>query len=197
MHLEKLSSEPLRAFFLGLWSMSVLLNTLALAVVMKYLRKLNRAYESTNGFARLDLQVARQLGLQATGVLKISQSLLLLAASVPLVLAFHVPDDPVFMPELAKIKPSKVAVDVLVTLSMSWVWKVGFEIANDWLQPWNWSSKWLASGDGSRTQPVWLVGAMYWQHDAIARLKWGGAADRADRSARHSRRWGRQRVPRP
>lgn len=176
---QMLSSEAMRSFFQGNWSMCVLLNTLALVVIAKYHRKLSRAYDATNEFARLEPPVARQLGLQATGVLKISQSLLLLSASVPLVLAFHVPDDDVFLPDFATFKPSKLAIDILVTLSMSWVWKVGFEVTNDWLQPWNWSAKLMASrtgGSQSPKQAPWLVGAMYWQHEAIARLKWGALA---------------------
>lgn len=127
-------SEPLRKFFLGLWSFAILLNTLAGGVVVKYLRKLERAWDATK-FERLEPHVARQLGLQATGVLKISQGLLLLAASVPALLSLHASSDPVFLPFFEDERPSKIATDILVTLSMTWFWKVGFETANDWLAP--------------------------------------------------------------
>ncbi|GLE08824.1 hypothetical protein PINS_up020248 [Pythium insidiosum] len=128
-----LRSERMREFFLGVWSSSVMLNTMAGMVVLKYLRKLVKAWQVTR-FECLDLEVALQLNLQGLGVLSFAQSLLLLVASLPLVLSLHVSSDAVFLPSFATEKRSKPAADVLVTLAMTWFVKLGFDVCSAWVR---------------------------------------------------------------
>ncbi|GLD94579.1 hypothetical protein PINS_up003190 [Pythium insidiosum] len=128
-----LRSERMREFFLGVWSSSVMLNTMAGMVVLKYLRKLVKAWQVTR-FECLDLEVALQLNLQGLGVLSFAQSLLLLVASLPLVLSLHVSSDAVFLPSFATEKRSKPVADVLVTLAMTWFVKLGFDVCSAWVR---------------------------------------------------------------
>ncbi|KAJ0403856.1 hypothetical protein P43SY_004829 [Pythium insidiosum] len=127
-------SERLREFFLGVWSSSIMLNTMAGMVVFKYLRKLVKAWQVTR-FECLDLEVALQLNLQGLGVLSFAQSLLLLVASLPLLLSLHVSHDPMFLPFFGREKRSKPLGDVLVALAMTWFVKLGFDVCNAWISP--------------------------------------------------------------
>lgn len=128
------ASEAMRKFFMSLWSMAVMLNTMAWVIVLKYLEKLLKAWRVTK-FECLDLEVALQLNLQGMGVLNISQSLLLLVATLPSLIGFHLPRDSTFVLPHQDGHLPKVAVDVLVTLSMSWFVKLGFEFSNNRISP--------------------------------------------------------------
>lgn len=128
------ASEAMRKFFMSLWSMAVMLNTMAWVIVLKYLEKLLKAWRVTR-FECLDLQVALQLNLQGMGVLNISQSLLLLVATLPSLLGFHLPRDSTFVLPHQDGHLPKILVDLLVTLSMSWFMKLGFEFSNNRISP--------------------------------------------------------------
>ncbi|GAB9463347.1 hypothetical protein Gpo141_00000811 [Globisporangium polare] len=128
------ASEAMRKFFMSLWSMAVMLNTMAWVVVIKYLEKLLKAWRVTR-FECLDVHVALQLNLQGLGVLNISQSLLLLVATLPALIGFHLPRDSTFVLPQQDGHLPKVAVDVLVTMSMSWFVKLGFEFSNNRISP--------------------------------------------------------------
>lgn len=127
-------SEAMRKFLLSNWSMAVMLNTMAWVPVLKYLKKLLKAWEATR-FEYLDTEVALQLNLQGIGVLNISQSLLFLVATLPSLIGFHLPNDSTFMPSFSTERPSKPVVDFFVTFSMSWFVKVGFEFCNNRISP--------------------------------------------------------------
>lgn len=127
-------SESMRKFFELVWSMAVMLNTMAFVVVLKYIRKLYKAYAVTQ-FECLDVEVALQLNLQGMGVLNISQVLLLLVASLPALITFHISADLAFMPFFLTEKRSKPVIDVFVTLSMSWFVKLGFDVCNICIRP--------------------------------------------------------------
>lgn len=124
------ASEGMRTFFLNNWTMAVMLNTLASVIVLKYLEKLLRAWRVTK-FECLDVEAALQLNLQGMGVLNISQSLLLLAATLPSLLGFHIAESATFLPFYSDEQLAKPLADLCVTLSMSWFVKVGFEFCNN------------------------------------------------------------------
>ncbi|TMW68450.1 hypothetical protein Poli38472_005918 [Pythium oligandrum] len=126
-------SEKMRAFFLTTWSLSNVLNTMAGFVVLKYIRKLLKAYRITQ-FEHLDVEAALQLNLQGMGVLSMAQSLVLLVASIPALLVFHIANDPIFMPDFFDHeRPPRVLIEICVMLSMSWFLKLGFDFCNKWV----------------------------------------------------------------
>jgi hypothetical protein len=128
-------SESMRKFFQLMWSMAVMLNTIVFVVVLKYIRKLYKAWLVTK-YECLHVEVALQLNLQGMGVLNISMTLLLLVASLPALVTFHIPNDAVFLPYfLSDEKLPKATIDFFVTLSMSWFLKLGFDVCNTWILP--------------------------------------------------------------
>ncbi|DAZ96948.1 TPA: hypothetical protein N0F65_012051 [Lagenidium giganteum] len=122
-------SELLRTFIFSNWSISLVLNVVAIAIALEFLWRFVDAWRWTR-FRCVNVAVALQLHFQGTGVLTFPQIVLMSISTLPLMVAYHLPADAIFMPQGREGDVSKQLKDVIVTLAASWFQRLGFEIAN-------------------------------------------------------------------
>ncbi|DAZ96951.1 TPA: hypothetical protein N0F65_012054 [Lagenidium giganteum] len=126
------NSELLRNIVFSNWSISLVLNCIAIVIAARFAWRFVVAWRITR-FRCVTIWVALQLNFQGFGVLSFSEIVLLAMSTLPLMFAYHLPADPIFMPSDNKSSLPKEWKDVIVTLSASWFLRLGFELVNHFL----------------------------------------------------------------
>lgn len=116
----------------SIWSTSLVLNLIASFIAVGFIWRLVKAWRVTK-FRCVNIWVALQLNFQGFGVLSFSQIVLLTLSTTPLLLGYHIPVDNVFIMDQDTQHIPKVLKDFIVTLSASWFYRLGFEIANQFV----------------------------------------------------------------
>jgi hypothetical protein len=126
------SANLLRNIIFSNWSISLVLNAIAIFIAAGFISRLWHAWRITH-FQDINVWVALQLNFQGLGVLSFPQIALLAMSTIPLLLGFHLPVDNVFIVDSAMQRWPKVIKDIFVTLSVSWFNRLGYEIVNHFI----------------------------------------------------------------
>lgn len=114
----------------SIWATSLVLNAIAAFIAMAFVNRLVTAWRLTK-FRCVNIWVALQLNFQGFGVLSFAQTVLLTLSTVPLLIGYHIPVDNVFIVNQGTQQHmSKLFKDFIVTMSASWFFRLGFEVAN-------------------------------------------------------------------
>lgn len=116
----------------SIWSTSLVLNLIASFIAASFIWRLVKAWRITK-FRCVNIWVALQLNFQGFGVLSFPEIVLLMLSTIPLLLGYHIPVDNVFITGQDTQHIPKACKDFIVTLSASWFYRFGFEIANQFI----------------------------------------------------------------
>lgn len=115
------------------WSIGLVLNMLAVGIAAEFAWRFVVAWRWTR-FAGVDGWVALQLHFQGLGVLSLSRIVLMTVSVVPLMVSYHVAENPTFMPQYESRRLSHFVRDLVITMGSSWFHRLGFEIANTFIE---------------------------------------------------------------
>ncbi|DBA03870.1 TPA: hypothetical protein N0F65_004560 [Lagenidium giganteum] len=124
----KMTSEGLRMLKFSVWSLGIVVNINAAVISFRFAHRIAELWRHSR-FSDMGWTMALNLDIQGIGLLSMDGIVIMAFSSVPMILSYHLPIDPAFVPPgSTSVNENKVFAEFMVLLSLTWFVRLGIEL---------------------------------------------------------------------